>query len=115
MQDFRNSDVWVKAHALTLRIYKATQSMPREEVFGITIQLRRSATAIATRIAEGCGRTGNIEFAVDLRKAAAGCNELEYLILLARDLEYWNPELSEDLIAAAAEVRKMIFGLLRKL
>jgi four helix bundle protein len=56
MQDFHSLDVWNKAHSLTLSVYQATQGMPREEVFGITMQLRRGATAIATRIAEGCGR-----------------------------------------------------------
>ena len=81
----------------------------------MTMLLRRSATAIATRIAEGSGRSQSIEFAADLRKAGASCNELEYLIVLARDLKYWKPELAEGLIADTVEVRKVIFGLLRKM
>jgi four helix bundle protein len=115
MQDFHSLDVWEKAHALTLSVYQATQAMPREEVFGITMQLRRGATVIATRIAEGCGRESNVEFAVDLRKAVAGCNEVEYLILLAKDLEHLKPEKTTHLTEDTVQVRKMLFGLLRKL
>jgi four helix bundle protein len=89
--------------------------MPREETFGVTMQLRRGSTGIATRIAEGTGRTSDADFAVDLRKAAASCNELEYLFLLARDLGYWKPELTEALIADVVEVRMVIYGLVRKL
>jgi len=115
MQDFRNVDVWAKAHAVVLSIYRETLSLPKDEVFGVTIQLRRAAASIATRIAEGSGRTSNIDFAMDLRRAAASCNELEYLVLLARDLSYWKPEIADRLIADIVEVRKMIHGLLRKM
>jgi four helix bundle protein len=115
MQDFRNVDAWQKAHALVLAVYRDTQKMPREEIFGVTMQLRRGATSIATRIAEGTGRNGDVEFAVDLRKAGAACNELEYLFVLASDLGYWKPELSEARIAEVVVVRRVIFGLLRKL
>jgi four helix bundle protein len=113
MQDFRNIDAWKKAHGLVLSLYQETLNLPKEEVFGITIQLRRAATAIATRIAEGAGRALPLEFATELRRAGASCNELEYLIVLARDLKYWKPEVAERLIADTVEVRKMIFGLLR--
>jgi four helix bundle protein len=115
MQDFQKIDAWKKAHALVLAVYRETQAMPREEVFGVTNQLRRSALGIATRIAEGSGRDGNVEFAADLRRAQASCNELEYLILVARDLGYWKPEAGERLSADTIEVRKMTIGLLRKL
>ncbi len=115
MQDFRKLDAWMKAHALVLAVYRETQTMPRDEVFGVTIQLRRSALGIATRIAEGAGRDANVEFSVDLRKAQAACNELEYLILVARDLDFLKTEVFERLTADTIEVRKMTHGLLRKL
>ncbi len=113
MQDFRNIDAWRKAHDLVLSLYRETLSLPKEEVFGITIQLRRSATAVASRIAEGAGRALPMEFATELRRAAASCNELEYLIVLARDLKYWRPDIAEKLAADTVEVRRIIFGLLR--
>jgi four helix bundle protein len=115
MQDFRNIDAWVKAHDLVLKVYQQAKELPREEVFGLTLQLRRSVTAIATRIAEGSGRTSDLEFASDLRRSAAHCNEFEYLVVLARDLGYWKPEVAEAHIAQTIEVRKMVNGLLRKL
>jgi four helix bundle protein len=115
MQDFRNIDAWRLAHKVTLSLYRETLSLPKEEVFGVTIQLRRSATAIATRIAEGAGRSAVTEFAGDLRRAAASCNELEYLIVLARDLGYWKPDVANGLIDDTVEVRKVIFGLLRRM
>jgi four helix bundle protein len=114
MQDFHGLDVWRRAHSLVLAIYQATQSMPREEVFGISMQLRRSSSGIATRIAEGCSRDSNVEFAVDLKKALAICNEVEYLILLSKDLEHLQIPISEQLTEETIIVRKMIFGLLRK-
>jgi len=107
--------VWKRAHALVLSIYQATQSMPRDEVFGITMQLRRGATAVASRIAEGCGRESNSDRAVDLRRAVASCNEVEYLILLAKDLEHLKSEVSERLTEQTIEVRKMLYGLMRKM
>jgi len=115
MQDFKNVGAWKKAHLLVLRVYQETNTLPREEIFGVTMQLRRSSVAIATRIAEGCGRDKDADFAVDLRRAAASCHELEYLVLLARDLHLWAAELSEPITADTIEVRKMIFGLLQKL
>jgi four helix bundle protein len=115
LQDFRKLDVWKRAHELVLAVYRATQSLPKEEVFGITMQLRRTATTIATRIAEACGRDSTAEFAADLRRSATACNETEYLLLLAKDLGYLKPEMHEGLSAETVEVRKMIYGLLRKL
>jgi four helix bundle protein len=115
LQEFRKLDVWKRAHELVLAVYRASQTLPKEEVFGLTIQLRRAATAIPSRIAEGCGRETNPEFAVDLRKSVAASNELEYLLLLATDLGYLKAEMHESLTAETVEVRKMVYGLLRKL
>jgi len=58
VRDFRELDVWRKAHQFVLDVYRATDSLPKIEIFGITVQLRRAAISIPTRIAEGCGRDG---------------------------------------------------------
>jgi len=113
MQDFRNVVAWQKAHALVLRLYEQTKSFPREETFGLTMQLRRRAVTIAMQIAEGAGRPGNDEFSADLRRAASGCNELEYLVLLTGDLGYWGAEDRGAFTEQVSEVRRIIFGLLR--
>ena len=115
MQEFRKLDIWKRAHELVLAVYHASQDLPKEEVFGITIQLRRAATAIPTRIAEGCGREASSDFMADLRRSVAASNELDYLLLLAKDLGYLKLEMHDSLSAETIEVRKMIYGLLRKL
>jgi four helix bundle protein len=63
MRDFRNLQVWEKAHILALDVYKATASFPKGEIYGLTSQIRRSSTSIPTNIAEGCGRNGDAELA----------------------------------------------------
>ena len=115
MKEFRDLDVWRKAHALALEIYRATRNMPGTESFGLTHLLRRAAINVPTRIAEGCGRDGNVEFGAELRRAKAASSELEYLLLLARDLKYIADEEHRQLTERTVEVRKMNSGLLRKL
>ena len=75
-----------KAHNLTLLIYRATQKFPKEELYGLTSQIRRSCGSIPANIAEGCGRSGDVELARFLQIAMGSASELEYHILLARDL-----------------------------
>jgi four helix bundle protein len=115
VQDFRELDVWKKAHALVLAIYRVTERFPQIENFGLTIQLRRSASSIAMRIAEGCGRGNNQEFGVELRRVTASATELEYLLLLAHDLSYIDKQDHGQLSDGTVEVRKMITGLLKRL
>ncbi len=86
MQNFRELKVWNKAHAVTLAAYSATESFPASERYGLTSQMRRAATSIAANIAEGCGRSSDADFARFLHVALGSASELEYLVLLARDL-----------------------------
>src|SRR5208337_5141929 len=92
MRDFRQLKVWEKAHALTLGIYRTTATFPREEIYGISSQMRRCSSSVAANIAEGCGRPGNAEFARFLGMAMGSASELEYFVLLARDLKYLRPD-----------------------
>ena len=86
MKDFRGLQVWQKAHQLTLAVYDTTKNFPREELFGLSSQMRRCAVSIGANIAEGCGKHGNGEFHRFLDIASGSTSELEYHILLARDL-----------------------------
>lgn len=88
MRDFRQLKVWAKAHSLTLAVYRATAAFPREEQYGLTSQLRRAAASIPTNLAEGCGRYGDAELARFVGIAAGSASEVEYLLMLARDLKY---------------------------
>ena len=111
MQDFRNLEAWKRAHELVLRVYEESRSLPRDETFGLTMQLRHGATSIATGITAGCGRAVTTEAVADFRKAADHCSELEYYIQLAKDMALWPPTLCGELIASTVDIRDRIFGL----
>jgi four helix bundle protein len=114
VKDFRRLTVWERAHTLTLEVYKATATFPREELFGITSQMRRSSASVAANIAEGCGRTGNGEFHRFLNAAAGSSVELEYFLLLSRDLHLLSAEPYEALQHDIVEVQRMLASLIRK-
>src|SRR5438445_4516389 len=87
MQDFRALKVWQKAHQLTLAIYQSTRAFPRTEQYGLTSQLRRACSSVAANLAEGCGRRGDGEFRRFCSIAMGSASEVEYHLLLAKDLE----------------------------
>ena len=97
MKDFRDLKVWDCAHQVTLSVYRYTSSFPREETYGIVSQLRRCSASAAANIAEGCGRSGNAESGRFLTMAMGSASELEYFLLLARDLEYLSSETPHEL------------------
>ena len=115
MKDFQRLTVWEKAHALTLATYHATATFPREETYGLRSQMRRCSASVAANIAEGCGRTGNGDFHRFLNMAAGSCFELEYFLLLSRDLDFVPSHLFKQLTADAREVQRMLASLLRRL
>jgi four helix bundle protein len=88
VKDFKGLKAWGKAHELTLKVYSATKSFPREETFGLISQLRRACASIPANIAEGCGRSGDVELARFLVIASGSASEVEYHLLLAHDLGY---------------------------
>lgn len=115
MKDFRELKVWQKAHELTLAVYQLTGTFPREELYGLTTQLRRSCSSISANLAEGCGRNGDAEFARFCSIAMGSASELEYHLLLARDLKLIKPKEYEELAPRATELKRMLTALLHKL
>jgi four helix bundle protein len=115
MRDFRKLKVWEKAHQLTLGIYAATRSFPHEERYGLTAQARRSSASIPTNVAEGCGRSGPRDLARFLDIASGSASELEYQLLLARDLHYLDGATCERLTIAVSEVKRMLASFLQTL
>ena len=115
MKDFHELQVWQKAHQLTLAIYRVTVPFPREELFGLTSQLRRSCSSIPANLAEGCGRTGDAEFSRFCSIAMGSASELEYHLLLARDLNLIKPKDYADLAQRTIELKKMLTALIQKL
>ncbi len=115
MQDFRKLGVWKKAHELALAVYSASVSFPRFEAFGMTGLIRRVATLIPRQIAEGSGRSNDQDFIRDLYSASSTGNDLEYLIILAKDLKYFDDAMHDKLSADVVEVKKMLMGLVRSI
>jgi len=105
MQDFKNLKVWQKSHALTLEMYKATENFPGNELYGLTSQMRRSCASIPANIAEGCGRNSDPEFARFLAISMGSAAELEYHLLLARDLGFITLANYEKLNKRTAEIK----------
>jgi four helix bundle protein len=115
LKNYRDLAVWEKSHSLTVSIYMHTKGFPKEELFGLTSQIRRSCVSIPTNIAEGCGRRTKKEFARFLDISAGSTSELEYLIFLSGALGYLSEIESEKLLNRVIEIRKMIAGLLKSL
>ena len=114
MRDFREIKVWEKSHLLTLEIYKVTALFPREEIYGLTSQVRRASASIPANIAEGFGRGGNAELARFLQIAMGSACEVEYHVLLAKDLNLLSKKIYDDLNERIVEVKRMLASLLLK-
>ena len=115
MEDFRDLKVWVKAHHLTLRIYKLSRAFPREEMYGLTSQIRRSCTSIGSNIAEGCGRRSDGEFCRFLQIARGSASELEYQLLLARDLGFMSADKHAEPHEKTQEIQRMLAVLVQRI
>lgn len=115
MRDFRSLKVWEKSHQLTLAVYKATAGFPKDELYGLTSQIRRSSASIAANIAEGCGRNGSAEFSRFLHIAMGSASELEYHLLLAHDLKLIANLDYERLSNNVTETKRMLASFIRKL
>jgi four helix bundle protein len=115
MKDFRQLKVWGKAHELALAIYGATKEFPKEELYGLTSQIRRASMSIPTNIAEGCGRNTDADFARFLQMAMGSASETEYQLILAHDLGFLPKESYKKLHIDVEEVKRMLASLLKTL
>ena len=112
MRNYRDLQVWSKAHHLTLELYRISRQFPREETYGITSQLRRAAVSIGANLAEGCGRRTSSELARFVRIAMGSASELDYHLLLSRDLGFMAADEFTRASSALIEVRKMLTSFL---
>lgn len=107
--------VWQKAHRLTLDIYAVTRGFPREETYGLVVQLRRAAVAVATNIAEGAARRHRREYMQYVSIARGSASEVSYLLLVAKDLEYIDPRRFAELTEGYNHVSRMLTKMIRAL
>jgi four helix bundle protein len=115
MKNFRDIKAWQKSHELALAIYKATQTIPKDELYGLTSQLRRASSSIPANIAEGCGRGGDAELRQFLQIAMGSASELEYQLLLAHDLHYLETAKYQALDEQVTEVKRMLASFIQRL
>ena len=115
MKIFKDIKVWKKAHELTLKVYKVSDSFPKHELYGLTTQIRRAVSSIPTNIAEGCGKSTDSDFARYLDISFGSANELEYQILLAKDLGYLEELIYTELLSDIVGIKKCCQSLSKRL
>jgi four helix bundle protein len=115
VKDYRELEVWRTGHALALEIYQTTKAFPKEELFGLTSQMRRAASSIPANVAEGCGRYGDPELRRFLNIALGSACELDYFILLSGDLGYVRDDRSAGLADKCLKLRRQLGAFIRKL
>ncbi len=115
MRDFKKYDIWKISHKLTLAVYEITKLFPKDEQYGLTSQLRRASSSIPTNISEGCGRDSDAEFNRFLTIAMGSASEVEYLLLLSKELEYINTDSFDTLNKNVNLVKKKVYSLKQKL
>ncbi|MDZ7807728.1 MAG: four helix bundle protein [Gracilimonas sp.] len=114
MRDFRKLKVWQKSHEITLAVYKSTVLYPKEEMYGLISQMRRSASSIPANIAEGCGRNSQSQLAHFLNIGMGSASELEYQLILSKDLGFINDQIFKEQTNQVTEVKRMLTSLHQK-
>ena len=115
MKDFKKLKVWKKAHQLTIAVYKASQTFPTAELYGLTSQLRGAGIAITANIAEGCGRGGYTELVHFLNLSMGEAVKFEYLLLLCQDLNMIEYEQYELLNTGVNELKRVLASFVKRL
>ncbi|MGC4129455.1 MAG: four helix bundle protein [Bergeyella sp.] len=115
MRDYKKYDIWKISHLLSLEIYELTKTFPKEEIFGLTSQIRRAATSSTINIVEGCGRGSDEDFKRFLRNASGSAFEVEYILLLSKDLGYISEEKFLEITPKSEELKMKISKLIIKL
>lgn len=114
MQDYKDLLVWQKSHEFVIGIYKSLINFPKEETYNLVSQLKRASTSIPANIAEGAGRFTQKDFASYLQNALGSSHEVEYLILLSKDLGFLNNELYIIHSQHINEIKAMLISLIKK-
>jgi four helix bundle protein len=112
MRNYRDLKVWSKAYALSLELYKLSRSFPRDELYGLTTQLRRAATSIGANLAEGSGRRSNSEMARFIKISLGSASELDHHLLLCKDLGFLKNDDYQQCERELVIISKMLASLL---
>jgi four helix bundle protein len=112
---YRDLDIWKKAIELVKDVYKVTEKFPKQEIYGLVSQMRRSAISIPSNVAEGFRRYHNKEYKQFLYVTLGSCAELETQITIAKELDYVKQEIEAVLLEKLDHICRMISNLLKKL
>lgn len=115
VRSYRDLIAWQKGMDLVEGVYRATRDWPREELYGLTNQIRRAAVSVPANVAEGHARSGAKEYLPHLSIAYGSLREVETHLLIAERLRYVDAALSETLLGQTAEVARLLLGLMRSL
>lgn len=115
MKTHKDLEVWKKSIQIVTKIYKETANFPKEEVYGITSQIRRSAISVPSNIAEGAGRKHTKEFTQFLHISMGSLAELETQLIIANNLDYLSNQVFKDLNTFLIEIRSQLSGLIKSL
>jgi four helix bundle protein len=115
MKDFRDLLVWQKSHSLTLAVYKVSAEFPKSELYGLTSQMRRASASIPANIAEGCGKESDADFCRYIQIAMGSASEVDYHLILARDLGFLAESDYQQLNDQTQEIKRMLIGFIKKL
>jgi four helix bundle protein len=115
LKNFKELKVWQKSYQLCLKLYKVTKVFPKEEIYGLRSQIRRSSVSVPSNIAEGYGRKTTPDYIRSLYVAYGSNSELETQILLAGDLKYIKAERLKDILEDIAEIERMLKALIKSL
>jgi len=115
MNQVKNLDVYKRAHLLALEIYRTTHKFPKEELYGLVSQMRRAALSINSNLSEGSARNSNGEYKQFIGIAQGSVAELEYQMLLSKELGYIPKEHADKLLDELQQILKMLNGLARSL
>lgn len=113
MRNYKELKIWQHSHQFVLDIYKATEKFPKTEVYGLTSQIRRAAISISSNIVEGCGRKTNPDFLKFLQISISSAYEVEYHLLLSKDLNFLSADQFTKLSADLESIIKMISSFIK--
>ena len=109
----KDLDVWKKSMSFVTQLYKVTATFPKEEIYGLTNQMRRAAISIPSNIAEGAARKSNKEFIQFLHIALGSCVEIETQLIISKNLKFMDDESFLELDRERDEIGRMLFGLIK--
>ena len=115
MKDFRQLKVWEKAHLLAVAVYKGTKGFPKEEIYGLSSQIRRCSISIPSNIAEGYGRDGNNDYLRFLNISISSLFEMQTQLEISFNLKYINENQFNKINGESREIERMLSAFIRKI